>query len=201
MTLPPLPETGFDRLVTERLVVRRFRDDDLATFAAYRSDPEVARYQSWSAPYPEDAARRFLASLAGEHPDTPGRWFQFAVEERATGGHIGDLAAWTDPDEPRVAHIGVTMSPAVQGRGYGREAVTALIDHHLVTRGKHRVVADCDPRNVASARLLASVGMRQEAHHVASYWDEAAGEWTDELVFAVLHDEWVERRAGVTRPG
>jgi len=34
-------------IVTERLSLRPFRVDDLAAFVAYRSDPEVARYQSW----------------------------------------------------------------------------------------------------------------------------------------------------------
>ena len=42
-----VPDTGFTRLATERLVPRRFRPADLAAFAAYRSDPDIARYQGW----------------------------------------------------------------------------------------------------------------------------------------------------------
>jgi len=38
-------------IVTERLSLRPFRVDDLAAFVAYRSDPEVARYQSWDSTY------------------------------------------------------------------------------------------------------------------------------------------------------
>jgi RimJ/RimL family protein N-acetyltransferase len=36
---------------TERLLLRPFRGDDLGSFVAYRSDPEVARYQSWESTY------------------------------------------------------------------------------------------------------------------------------------------------------
>ena len=39
---------GFDHVESERLVLRRFEDRDLASLLAYRNDPEVARYQGWS---------------------------------------------------------------------------------------------------------------------------------------------------------
>jgi RimJ/RimL family protein N-acetyltransferase len=34
-------------IVTERLLLRLLGPEDVPAFAAYRSDPEVARYQSW----------------------------------------------------------------------------------------------------------------------------------------------------------
>jgi RimJ/RimL family protein N-acetyltransferase len=43
-------DDAFDRLLTARLVIRRFTASDAVPFARYRSIPEVARYQSWSAP-------------------------------------------------------------------------------------------------------------------------------------------------------
>ena len=67
---------------------------------------------------------------------------------------------------------------------------TAAI-HLFVERGKHRVMAECDARNVEPVGVLARVGMRQEAHHVESAWWK--GEWTDELVHAVLAREWAAR--------
>ena len=54
--------------------------------------------------------------------------------------------------------------------------------------GAHRVVARLDARNDASRHLLERLGMRQEAHLVKNEF--VKGEWTDELVFAVLDDEW-----------
>ena len=54
--------------------------------------------------------------------------------------------------------------------------------------GMHRVYARCDARNVASAKVMARLGMRQEAHFRQNEWFK--GEWTDELVFAILADEF-----------
>ena len=54
--------------------------------------------------------------------------------------------------------------------------------------GLHRVVARVDARNDASQRLAARLGMRREAHLVANEWFK--GEWSDEVDFALLEDEW-----------
>src|SRR5690348_16285652 len=49
-------------IVTERLHVRPFRADDLEEFVSYRSDPEVARHQSWDSPYSMADAESLLSS-------------------------------------------------------------------------------------------------------------------------------------------
>lgn len=183
-------------LRTERLILRRLRPEDAASFARYRSVPEVARHQSWDTPFTEKQARELIASLADAHPDTPGEWFQYAVADAFSGEHLGDVAAYTDPDDPRLARIGVTFAPEAQGNGYATEALTALLDDLLVRRGKHRVAAECDIRNTASAALLERLGMRREALHRSAAWWK--GEWTDEYTYAVLADEWAARRRSAT---
>lgn len=185
---PVLPDRGFEGLRSERLLVRRVRDEDAASLAAYRSDPDVARYQGWETPMSLDQARRFVRGMADDHPDTPGEWFQFAIEELETGEHIGDLASHTHADDPRIATIGITLRRESQGSAYATEALRLLLEYLLVDRHKHHVIGECDPRNTAVARLLERVGMRREAHHVQSYWDGSG--WTDEYVYAILAHEW-----------
>lgn len=111
------PDRAFTALRTDRLLVRRFHPGDAPTFAAYRSDPDVARYQSWDAPFSEEQAERIVAGLAEDDPDTPGAWFQFAVAELAGGAHVGDVAAYTDEEDPRQARIGFTLAPTAQAGG------------------------------------------------------------------------------------
>ena len=181
-------DAAFAALTSERLVLRRFQPDDLDAFVAYRSDPEIARYQSWEAPYPPSQARQFLQELATIHPDTPGEWFQFAVALRTTDQLIGDCAAHVPADDPRQAEIGFTLAPEHHGHGYATEAVRRLLHYLLIERGKHRVSATCDDRNTRSAALLERVGMRREGHLLQSTWSK--GEWTNDLLYAVLHHEW-----------
>lgn len=187
-----MADAAFTSLVSDRLVLRRFGPDDLDAFVAYRSDPQVARYQSWEVPYLPSQARQFLAELQTLHPDTPGEWFQFAVALRRTDRLIGDCAALVRADDPRQAEIGFTIGRAHHQQGYGTEAVRRLLDYLLIERGKHRVSATCDARNTGSAALMERVGMRREGRLLEGTWSK--GEWTSELLYAVLRREWPASR-------
>ncbi len=183
-----MPDDSFTELAGERVVLRRFRPRDVAEFVAYRSSAEVARYQSWDAPYPRDEGESFVAGMMTRHPDTAGEWFQFAVALRATGQLIGDCAAMPLADDPSQCEIGFTIAQRYQGRGYATEATRLLIGYLFGARGKHRILAYCDARNAASAAVLDRLGMRREGHLRESTW--AKGEWTDDLLYAVLDHEW-----------
>lgn len=191
---PTLGDEAFVELRGARVVVRRFRAEDAATLAAYRSDPDVARYQGWDAPFSSAQARAFVTVLGDAYPDTPGEWFQFAVVDAQTGRHVGDLAALVDASEPRSVTVGVTLATDAQGRGVATEALTLLLDYLFTQRGKHRIIADCDPRNAAVIALLERVGMRREAHHIRSYGQ--GPDWADEYVYAILAEEWTARHPG-----
>jgi RimJ/RimL family protein N-acetyltransferase len=183
-----MPDEGFTELAGPRVALRRFYEDDLAPFVAYRSSEQVARFQSWDAPYPREAGERFIREMARAHPDTPGEWFQFAVVLRSTGRLIGDCAAMPHADDPRQCDIGFTISPEHQGHGYATEAVRLLLNYLFSERSKHRITAYCDPRNAASVALLERLGMQREGHLRESTW--AHGEWTDDLLYALLADWW-----------
>ena len=57
-----MPDASFTELLGRRVVVRRFRPEDVAEFVAYRSDAKVARYQSWDVPYPAGTGRALCRS-------------------------------------------------------------------------------------------------------------------------------------------
>jgi len=182
-------DATFERLLTPRLVIRRFEAGDAAAFARYRSDPEVARYQSWEAPFPLARAVAFIEWLGMHHPDTPGEWHQLAIAERDRPEVIvGDCGFHPHADAPLVADVGFTVDPLVQGRGYGTEAVGAVVEYLFEARGKHRVAADCDTRNTASWRLLERLGFRREGELRESYHDGDA--WAGEYLYGLLAREW-----------
>jgi aminoglycoside 6'-N-acetyltransferase len=173
-------------LSTERLVLRRFRPDDAPVFASYRSDPEVARYQSWDAPVSVVDAAALVDEFARGDPESPG-WFQYAVQTRSPPVLIGDIGVHLHENRMQ-AEIGFTFATAHQGRGYATEAVRAVLEHLFTHRGVRRVSAECDPRNVRSARLLERIGFRREGHRRANTWIK--GEWTDDLLFGLLAEDW-----------
>jgi RimJ/RimL family protein N-acetyltransferase len=170
---------------TERVVLRRFAADDAEPLAAYRSDPDVARFQSWTAPVPLADAVRIVGEFAQGDPEAPG-WFQYAVD--LDGVLIGDLGLKLHENRMQ-AELGFTLAPAYQAHGYATEAVRGLLDHLFVERKLHRVSAECDARNTASARLLERVGFAREGLLRSNSWFK--GEWTDDVLFGVLRSDYL----------
>ena len=183
---------AFLPLETERLVLRGFRHEDLGTFTAYRSDPEVARYQSWDAPYPRERAAEFLREMRCSIPGLPGEWHQVAIERKSDGELLGDCAFCVLAEDSRQAEIGFTLARAHQGQGYAAEAVARLLDHLFDDFRLHRVRAICDVENVPSARLMERLGLRREACMVGSL--HMKGRWSSEYWYAILRREWARRR-------
>jgi RimJ/RimL family protein N-acetyltransferase len=178
------------RIVTERLILRALRSDDAEPMFAYRSLPDVHRYQCWE-PGSVEEVRSFIAGLESLPFATPGTWYQLGVRLRETEELVGDVGIRFPADEDRQVEIGFTIAPDRQGRGLGTEVVTALLDHAFGPLGMHRVFASVDPRNEPSLALLAKIGMRREAHFRESLWFKGA--WADDVVFALLESEWRAR--------
>lgn len=179
------------RLETTRLVLRPFRLSDAEPFSRYRSDPAVALYQGWEAPYSLEQARAFAAEMAAARAGVRGAWYQAAVELKAGGEMIGDCAFTLLAEDERQAEIGFTLAPAYQGQGYAVEAVARLLDYLFADLALHRVRANIDPRNRSSARLLEKLGMRFEGRWVDSLWFK--GGWVSEDWYAILRAEWLAR--------
>jgi RimJ/RimL family protein N-acetyltransferase len=173
-----------------RVILRALRAADAPAMFAYRSDPEVGRYQSWEPPMLEDV-RAFIEGLARSEPFTPGTWYQLGVALASTGELIGDCGVHIPAAEPRSAEFGITLASSAQGRGLAAEALRALLAILFGTLGSHRVFCSVDPRNARSVALMRRSGFRQEAHHRESLWFKGA--WADDLVFAMLRREWVSR--------
>jgi RimJ/RimL family protein N-acetyltransferase len=174
------------RFATERTVIDPLGAADATDFAAYRSIPEVARYQGWEAPYAVSSAERLIASQPAGLPGEDD-WLQLAVRDRASGVLLGDVAVHRDT-QPDTWEVGVTLAPAAQGRGIATEALGAVVDG-LFAAGAHRVWAQCDARNAAVRRVFGRLGMRREATLLDADWFK--GEWTTVETFAQLASERV----------
>ena len=181
----PVPaDPDFEDLPTDRLRIRRFRTEDAPVFAAYRSDPDVARYQSWDT-FTLQEAERFVREMASTHPGIPGEWFQFAVGDPSTDALLGDVALCVAAADPTRAEIGFTFAPANHGQGYATEAVRAVITYAFDRLDVTTVVAIADARNAPSIALLERIGMRQTTTEHVRF----KGAWCDEHTYELRKGE------------
>ena len=189
-------------LATDRLLLRPFTADDLDDVLAIHERPDVVRYLYWDV-RSRDEVRDLLARRERlDRIEREGDALLLAVVRRSDGRVIGELTLRWTSTEHRQGEVGFVFHPDAQGQGYAREATTVVLDLAFDRLGLHRVYGRTDGRNGASARLMRRLGMRQEAHFVHN--EVFKGEWGDELVFAILADEWAALRhedEAVTPPG
>jgi len=176
---------------TERLLLRRFREDDLDRLADWQSRPEVSRFLYWEPRSREEAEAALTRRMTETHLEGDDDCLALAVERRDDGLLLGDASIWLRSAAHRQVEIGYVFHPDAGGKGYATEAARALLDLAFDDLNAHRVFARTDARNSASAALLRRLGMRQEAHFREA--EIFKGAWGDELVFATLADEWSSR--------
>src|SRR4051794_12010139 len=140
-------------LLSPRLRLRRLRPDDAAAICAYRSLPDVARFQSWTSFTPDDAAR-LIADQGRTAPNTPGTWLQLALTTLEAGTIVGDCGIHFLAEDARQVELGVTLSPAYHGRGLAAEAVASVLRYVFDSLGKHRARAVTDAENHPAANLF-----------------------------------------------
>lgn len=179
---------------TERLTLRPFHDDDLGGLYAYQSLPDVARFLYWE-PRNLEESRAFLKQKIGASTvEREGDWLVLAVVWRETGALVGEVNLQWRSREHRQGELGYILNPAYHGRGFATEAAAVVLRLGFEGLGLHRVVGRLDARNAASARVLERLGMRREAHLLQN--EIVKGEWTDEIVYAMLRHEWESRANG-----
>jgi aminoglycoside 6'-N-acetyltransferase len=167
-------------IFTDRLTLRAFTVADASRFAAYRSDPDVARYQSWSVPFSVKRAEQLIAAQARLRAPAVGEWLQIAVEHAGT--LVGDVAVHLSADG-ETAEVGCTLAADQQGHGWAREAMAALVGTLFSESDVQRIEARIDPRNRGSIRLFQHLGVVHEGTEVAAVLVDDV--WCDDALYAL----------------
>jgi RimJ/RimL family protein N-acetyltransferase len=149
------------RIETERLVPRQPTPADTAGLARTMDDVMLAS-NGWTAKHAADLLGRpaRLAAMDRMYPDT-------VIASRTSGEILGHTMCGNIDVDERSCEIGWWVGPAARGRGYGTEAVTALVGA-LHGVGFRRIWIGTATDNVAVQRTAATIGarlVRQERRH------------------------------------
>jgi [ribosomal protein S5]-alanine N-acetyltransferase len=170
-----------DFIATDRLHIRPFQANDWPTIYAYLSDPGVT---AWLPEGLLDQAQTQAFVAENQGGETKAYAVVLPDEKRLIGHMVYHL--WF---APRTYELGWVFHPAYQGRGYATEGALALMRHSFETLNAHRVIATCQPENIASWRVMEKLGMRREGHfRQCIYRSETL--WWDEYFYALLAEEW-----------
>lgn len=145
---------------TERLIMRSWRESDLAPWAAMNADPEVRRYvgplltpgqaEAWVLNFQDDLDRRGF-----------GFW---ALEVRASGDFIGFTGLDIVEEEMPVTgvEIGWRLARSAWGHGYATEAARAAMEYGFGILTLPEIVAITMAANLRSQAVMERIGMTRD---------------------------------------
>ncbi|MFD4608983.1 GNAT family N-acetyltransferase [Streptomyces sp. NPDC058451] len=160
-------------ILTPRLLLRTWHDDDLAPMADINADPRVMHWI-------DDGSVRDLDHTAEDIERWEEEWDEegfglFAVELLASGELIGftglSVPEFLPEVMPAVA-ISWRIGSQFWGQGYASEAAHATLEFALQDRGLDRVISINRVGDNASENVIRKLGMapeRETAHPVYGY--------------------------------
>ncbi len=176
---------------TERLTLRPYEPGDFDAALSYWSRPDTTRFLYLDTFTPETFGERLADLMKRTALTAEGDVLTLAIVPDGLDHVVGDVTLFWHSETHRGGEIGFILHPDHQGKGYAREASIPLLRMGFEEMELHRIVGRLDGRNAASAKVLRGLGMRQEAHLVENEW--VKGEWTDEIIYAMLRSEWDAR--------
>lgn len=171
---------------TERLMIRKFSKDDWEDLHEYLSQEEVVKFEPYETFSIEESKQE--AINRSENKDF---WAVCLKSSKKLIGNIylskGDFNTW---------ELGYVFNVNFQRKGYAYEACHYLINHVFKNENAHRIVAMCNPLNIASWKLLEKLKLRREGHLIKNIYfkQNEIGEpiWCDTYEYGLLSSEWTK---------
>lgn len=174
---------------TARMQLRRFLPVDAKDLIEIATDKELLRYLEWDPVDPAEEVAHWLEKDRNTRLFQRGHNFYMALELIEQPKVIGYVALTYLDKENSEMYTHLIINRIYQRRGFGTEAVRGAIHLAFANLGIRRLCAWCDPRDLASTRMLEKAGMRKEGQFIKERF--LKGEWVDSFQFALLRDEYV----------
>ncbi|MBK1812846.1 GNAT family N-acetyltransferase [Clostridium sp. YIM B02505] len=170
-------------LSTERLIIRRFSENDGEDLYEYFSNPKVLEFEPYK-PFTRDEAYKEAKRREGDE--------NFLAVCLKSGKLIGNL--YFSKGDFETWEVGYVFNESYWGNGYASESLLALMKYAFLSLNVRRIIANCDPKNIPSWKLLERVGMRREGNllqNVFFFKDEEGNPiWKDTYEYGILKTEY-----------
>lgn len=181
---------------TARLLLRPWREEDKAPFAAMNGDPCVMRYFPSVLTRDESDA---MVDTARARAAADGICFQ-PVIEKAGGSFIG-FVGLNRPRHPLpflpCIEIGWRLARSAWGQGYASEAAQAWLRFGFETQGLDEIVSFTAVLNAPSRRVMERIGMRRDtAADFAHPAIDGASPLSPHVLYRLGVKDWASHRGG-----
>ncbi|MBC8097899.1 MAG: GNAT family N-acetyltransferase [Armatimonadetes bacterium] len=173
-------------LKSDKLILRAMTRADLPRLCAFNNTIEVELAGGGDPPIPQSLER--LQAEFDRDAGNGGRdGAQFAIEVK--GVFIGQCALFNFDATGHTCELGITIGdPAYWGQGYGKAAVTLLLNYAFQLRNFRKVWLRVHGNNTRAQRAYAACGFTEEGRLRAHIY--SAGSYDDMVMMGILRAEW-----------
>ena len=168
------------------MLLRPCETEDFAAIKVYRQDPESCQYIR--PPESDERIREIVAQHCEPWVLEEGRWNGTIIALLSDHTAIGEMHFRICDWQNQRAELGYRVNKSFAGRGIATEAARLLIDYLFNSIGLHKVIAQCDPRNISSYKVMEKLGMKREGYFKQHFL--IGSEWTDQLDYGLLKSDW-----------
>ena len=166
---------------TERLILRRYTENDVQDLYEYLSNPKVVAFEPYKPMTMEEVKGNLEWRISTDE--------MIAVELKSSHKMIGNV--YLGKRDFDSLEIGYVFNETYWKQGYANESCQKLIELAF-QHGVHRIYAECDPDNKDSWELLEKLGFVREGHFKKNvyFWKNENNQpiWKDTYVYARLNE-------------
>ncbi|OUP82166.1 GNAT family N-acetyltransferase [Lachnoclostridium sp. An169] len=156
-----MKHSGTQRLETERLVLRRFVNEDAeAMYKNWAADEDVTKYLTWPPHSSQEVSQRVIEEWVKEYDSES--YYQWTIVLKEKGEPIGSIAVVHMDEDVSMARIGYCIGKSWWHKGITSEALKAVMDFLFDIEGVNRIECRHDPRNPNSGKVMEKCGMKYE---------------------------------------
>jgi ribosomal-protein-alanine N-acetyltransferase len=156
-----LNHIGTKTIETQRLILRRFKEEDAADmFNNWASDDEVTKFVSWQTHSDIEVSEKIINMWIDECRNTDN--YNWAIEIKDNGSVIGTIALMNIDNNIENCEIGYCISKAFWNKGITTEAFSAIIKFAFKEVGFERITGRHHVDNAASGRVMEKCGLKYE---------------------------------------
>lgn len=180
-------------LETERLILRRFTEDDADALFALYDDPQVMRYVSGAPADRDEIVKLDIPAFLGYYGRFPGYGF-FTAVEKSSGDFLGWFHFRPRPEDPAdEPELGYRLHQAAWGKGYGTEGSAALLEKGFTELDVRRVTASTMVVNKRSRRVMEKLGMTLLRTFHGDFHDPIPGSEHGDVEYAITREQWLAK--------
>lgn len=172
---------------TPRLILAPLKKSDFKDIHYKNCFPEVAAFNTIGIPENLEVTKKFLEPLFQPQPKEHEQQLGWSIRLKEKKTFIGELGMRLSTPKYNKGEIHYSLIPEFWNKGYGTEAVTALLSYGFEALDLHRIEAGVATQNFSSIKLLEKVGMTREGMHRKIL--PIRGAWVDNYSYAILVED------------